>query len=88
MCEIQFNINKSHTDTQGKSYEKPPQNVSPDVDKFGTTEPQMFPAVTERISGNEAGVSKIVDDLTEIEEQYIAAEYPLQMLSPERKVGL
>lgn len=73
------------SDTQGKSYEKPPQNVSPDVDKYGPTE-QMFPAVTERISGNDAGVSKIVDDLTGIEEQYIAAEYPFQTLSPERKV--
>ena len=47
----------------------------------------MFPAITEKIAGNEAGVSKIVDDLTEIEEQYIAAEYPLQPLSQERKVG-
>lgn len=56
------------------------------MDKYGPTE-QMFPAVTERISGNEAGVSKIVDDLTGIEEQYIAAEYPFQTLSPERKVS-
>jgi len=70
-----------------KGYEKPPQNVSPVTDNQSDFGEPMFPAVTEKItSSNDKNVSKIVDDLTEIEEQYIAAEYPYQSIQSVHKV--
>ena len=73
-----------------KRYSHPPKDVvSPDIplvkgDSESSEDNDVVTTLTEKIDMPKG--PQLADDLTEIEEQYIAAEYTYQQLTAEEKV--
>lgn len=74
-----------------KRYSHPPKDVSPEaplakgLESESSEDNEIVTTLTERLDSIPKG-AQIVDDLTEIEEKYIAAEYACQQLTAEEKV--
>lgn len=81
-----------HTTDIAKRYSHPPKDVSPDSplgkgDSESSEDNDIVTTLTEKLV-TMPSTPQLADDLTEIEEQYIAAEYSYQHLTPEEKVSL